>query len=261
MLLLPGHSAGLNTRPNYTKTQGHDTMTNELWPSGPRFIDAKGVFRLGTDSVLLAHFIKPKRVKTRAIDLGCGAGIISVLLAWDNQSISIDGVEIDPRAAQLAVKNAQLSGLSGQIRIIEGDLRNHRELLTAGAYDLCVCNPPYYAQGRGKRSENLSAARGEETCSLFDVCRAAGYLTRWGGSFALVHKPERLSEIFGALSAHGLEPKRMRFVQHMSASPPSLVLIESRRGGNPSLTVEAPLILANSDGTDSDEVKVIYRRD
>ena len=236
-------------------------MTNELWPSGPRFMDADGVFRLGTDSVLLAHFIKPQRVKTRAIDLGCGAGIISVLLAWDNPSISIDGVEIDPRAAQLAVKNAQLSGLSDQIRIVEGDLRRHRELFSAGAYDLCVCNPPYYAQGRGKRSENLGAARGEESCSLSDVCRAAGHLTRWGGSFALVHKPERLAEIFGALSENRLEPKRVRFVQHMPESPPNLVLIESRRGGNPSLMVEAPLILANGDGTDSDEVKAIYRRD
>ena len=235
-------------------------MTNELWPSGPRFMDADGVFRLGTDSVLLAHFIKPKRGQTRAVDLGCGAGIISVLLVWDNPSISIDGIDIDPRAAEIAVKNAELGGLADQIRIIEGDLRRHRELFESGAYDLCVCNPPYYAEGRGKRSENLSSARGEETCSLFDVCQAAGYLTRWGGSFALVHKPERLAEIFGALSAHGLEPKRMRFVQHMSASPPSLVLIESRRGGNPSLTVEAPLILANSDGTDSAEVKAIYRR-
>lgn len=234
-------------------------MIDELWPGGPRFAQPAGVFRLGTDSVLLAHFAKTVRAD-RVVDLGCGSGIISVLLAWDNPALLIDGVEIDPCAAVIAAQNAALSGMAERINVIEGDLRNHREFLTAGAYDLAVANPPYFAQGRGKASQGMAPARSEQFCTLSDICQAAGYLTRWGGVFSLVHKPERLREIFTALSETGFEPKRMRFVQHMSASAPSLVLIESRRGGNPSLKVEPPLILANDDGSDSDEVKAIYRR-
>jgi len=235
-------------------------LIDELWPGGPCFAEAAGVFRLGTDSVLLAHFAKTVRAKGQkyAIDLGCGSGIISVLFAWSNPELVIDGVEIDPRAAALAAENAALNKMP--INVIEGDLRRHREFLTAGAYDLAVSNPPYFAQGRGKTSQELALARGEESCTLSDICRAAGYVTRWGGAFALVHKPERLREIFSALSESGFEPKRLRFVQHMNTSPPSLVLIESRRGGNPSLKVEPPLILANNDGGDSDEVKAIYHR-
>lgn len=239
------------------------TMTDFLWPDGPRFKDESGVFRLGTDSVILAYFAKNTQTKKkRAADLGCGSGIISIILAWDNPELVVDSIEIQPRAVRLAIENTQLNGLSGRVNIIEGDLRRYTGLFQAGAYDLTISNPPYYTKGSGKVSDAVdsAAARIEEFCSLDDVCKAAGYLTRWGGAFLIVHKPERLAEIFRSLTGAGLEPKRLRFVHHKNSSPPSLVLIESRRGGNPSLKVEAPLILANDDGSDSEESSIIYRR-
>ena len=240
-------------------------MINELWPGRPRFRDAAGVFRLGTDSVLLAHFAKSAGIKKkkRAADLGCGSGIISVLLAWDEPGLAIDGIDINPGAVRLALENVNLCGLDGRINVFGGDLRQYCDLFQAGAYDLTVSNPPYYTQGSGKRPDDadMAAARGEECCTLADVCGAAGYITRWGGSFVLVHKPERLAEVFRSLSGAGFEPKRLRFVQHKATTPPSLVLVESRRGGNPSLKVEAPLILANGDGSDTREVRAIYHRE
>ena len=239
-------------------------MINELWSGGPRFIDTGGVFRLGTDSVLLADFAGSSlvRKKKRAADLGCGSGIISILLVWNDPGLSVDGVEIDPGAVRLALENAKVNGFDRRFTIMEKDLRRHREYLQAGAYDISVSNPPYYGPESGKLPSNPDRvnARVEELCTLDDVCGAAGYITRWGGSFMLVHKPQRLADIFRSLDRAGFEPKRIRFVQHKQNTPPSLVLIESRRGGKPMLGVEAPLIMANEDGSDSDEVKRIYRR-
>ena len=71
---------------------------------------------------------------------------------------------------------------------------------------------------------------------------------------------KRLSEIFCAMSANGLEPKRLRFVQNKLDALPSLVLIESRRGGKPGLSMEKPLILHDEAGGDSPEAKAIYHR-
>jgi tRNA1Val (adenine37-N6)-methyltransferase len=234
---------------------------DELWAGGPVFIRDSEAFRLGTDSVLLSSFASGRHSK-RACDLGCGAGIISVLLAWNDPSLSVDGVELRQDWAELARENVKLSRLDGRINIISGDLRRHRDFLEAGAYDLVVSNPPYYAEGRGKSSDNDGRAlsREEQTCTIGDVCAAASYLTRWGGRFALVHKPERLAEIICALREHGLEPKRLRLVQHKAESAPSLFLLESRRGGNPSLTIEPPLILTDAHGNDTEEVKRIYHR-
>ena len=246
-------------------TEIKQRLQKQLWPGGPLFKEDGSVFRIGMDSVLLADFAGKTRIrnKNHAADLGCGSGIISVLLAWDAPGLHIDAIEIQPRAALLASENAVSCGLSERITIIEGDLRRHREFLKNGAYDLVVSNPPYHPHGSGKRAANaeLAAARDDENCTLSDICRAASYLTRWGGAFLLAGRPERLSEVFLALSASGLEPKRLRFVQHKQSSPPNLVLIESRRGGNPSLKIEAPLILKNDDDSDTEEAKTIYRRD
>ena len=75
----------------------------------------------------------------------------------------------------------------------------------------------------------------------------------------LVHRPERLSEIFCTMTACSLEPKRLRMVQYKAQSAPSLVLIEARRGGKPGLSVLPPLILTEN-GEDTGEVKKIYHR-
>ena len=237
-------------------------ITDELWPSGPKFIRHDDAFRLGTDSVLLADFASAGTAK-RACDLGCGAGVIAVLMAWRAPALSVDGVELLPDWADTARENARINRLDDSVRIMTGDLRNHRDILEAGCYDLVVANPPYYPAGSGKlpQNDNRVTARSEQTCTINDVCTAARYLTRWGGRFALVHKPERLVEIIRALSENGLEPKRMRFVHYRAGDAPNLVLIESRRGGNPSVVIDPPLILTDGNGHDTNEIKQIYHRE
>ena len=72
-------------------------------------------------------------------------------------------------------------------------------------------------------------------------------MLRWGGRFALVHRPERLSDLFCTLRAHGLEPKRLRFVASAAEKAPSLALVEARRGGNAGLSVEPMLFTGSAD--------------
>ena len=72
---------------------------------------------------------------------------------------------------------------------------------------------------------------------------------------------ERLAALMAAAAAHGLEPKRMRMVQHTAQSAPSLLLLECRRGGKPGLSVEPPLLLHLPDGGESPDVRRAYFRD
>ena len=102
--------------------------------------------------------------------------------------------------------------------------------------------------------------RSSRACAMQDICTAMAYLTRWGGSAALVHRPERLSELLCTLTAAGLEPKRLRTVAYKADAAPNLVLVEARRGGKPGLTVSPPLALCTPDGADSDEIRRIYHR-
>ncbi len=236
------------------------TGFDELWPGGPRFKQVEGSFRLSTDSVLLAYFAGSIRGK-KIIDLGCGAGVIDLLMKAARPEASVDGIEIQPQSHALCRENMEINGYDSS-GIVLGDLREHRRLLTAGAYDLVLSNPPYFPEKSGYTAPDSgrAAARDERFCTLEDICRAAKYLCRWGGSFALVHRPERLAEICCAMSTNGLEPKRLRMVQYKEGAAPNLLLIEGRRGGKPGLVIEPPLILSDGLGGDSEEVKKIYHR-
>ena len=233
-------------------------MYDTLWPGGPRFLQSPDGFKLSTDSVLLAHFAAPLRADT-VFDLGCGAGVLTVLVQRSHPRARVEGIELNEDAAALCRRNLAENGLPDG-GILTGDLRLHRALLRAGGYDLVVSNPPYFAADSGYTAPDpaRAAARDERTCSLDDICAAAAYLCRWGGAFALVHRPERLADVFCTLRAHGLEPKRLRLVQHRFDRAPNLALIEARRGGKPGLTVCAPLLLTDPDGGDSAEIREIY---
>lgn len=232
----------------------------ELWPGGPRYRQSEH-FKLSTDSVLLADFAQVRGAK-RGIDLGCGSGILSLLLAEKSAGLSMTGLELLPEAAAAARENAARNGPGGRIEVIEGDIRQHRALFRAGSFDLAVSNPPYFPAERGAVAPRAdrAAARAEASCSLSELCDAAAFLLRTGGSFFLVHRPERLSELCACLSAHGLEPKRLRLVCHRADSAPSLILLEARRGGKPGLQIEPMLVLTAADGTESEEVRRIYHR-
>ena len=235
-------------------------MFDELWPSGPRFLQTEGSFKLSTDSVLLADFANTGKMR-RCLDLGSGAGVLCVLLAAKAAEMEILGLELQSDFADLSRRNLAENGLEHRVRIETADLRRHRELFAAEGFDLVVSNPPYFAENTGYSApgEARAAAREDKTCTLTDLCEAARWALRWGGRFALVHRPERLSEIFCAMTAAEIAPKRLREVAFSAGKAPSLVLIEGVRGGGKGLQFLPPLVLTEN-GKDSAEAERIYRR-
>ena len=58
----------------------------------------------------------------------------------------------------------------------------------------------------------------------------------------MVHRADRLAEIFTALSNRGIEPKRMQLVSGKANDKPYLVLVEGTKGGKHGLEVLPTLI-------------------
>ena len=68
--------------------------------------------------------------------------------------------------------------------------------------------------------------------------QSAGWALKYGGDFFLVHKPERLAELFVCGAQNKLEPKRILLLRHRSDGPVSLVLLQLRKGAKPGLLWE-----------------------
>ncbi len=231
-------------------------MMESLW-NGVRM--AEGGFRLGTDSVLLAHFAQfPPR--SRVADLGAGCGTLGLLLCASDPQICVTGVELDEKAHLAALQNIRENALEDRLTSLLGDVREIRTLLPAGSFDCVIANPPYFPASSGKVSTRSAMARSEDTLPLASLCAAAAWLLPCGGRFALVHRPERLCDIFCAMRESGIEPKRVRFVRHRLDAPVCLVLVEGRRGGAPGLRFEADLIEFTQGGAETADYRAAYHR-
>ena len=215
---------------------------------------APGTFPLSTDSILLSDFVRlPKQAKVA--DLGSGCGTLGLLLCAKDTGCSVTGIELSEAAHEAALENIQRNNLQNRLFSICGDLRSIPAHFSSGSFDCCVSNPPYFTGGPASKA--TPQARRDDNCSIRELFTAAAWVTRYGGDFYLVHKPERLAEICACAVSSGLEPKRLRLVRHSPNSDVSLILLQCRKGGKPGLIWEE-LYLHNADGTPTESYKKIY---
>ncbi len=202
---------------------------------------------LGTDSYLLAAWVRPAG-RGRAVELGAGTGIVSLLCAARGRFAHIDAMEIQEDFADMARRNAAMNGLAEQVAVHTCDVRKVRADTLGYEADAVFANPPYWKQTAGKTnlSDRQAIARHEVHGTIADFCAAAGRLLKHGGQFYCVFCAERLSELMAALRENRLEPKRMLFVHADEESEPSSVLICAKKGGAVGLRVLPPLMLYES---------------
>lgn len=226
-----------------------------------KIIQNPASFCFSMDAVLLAHFATVKK-DDRVVDLGTGSGVIPLLLTTRQKELQVTGLEIQKEAAERAVRSVRLNGLQEKIAIIPGDLKQAKELLPVGQFDLVTCNPPYISPGHGLLNEldSISIARHEIKCTLEDVIRAGSQLLAFKGRMAVVHKPHRLVDIMCLMRKYNLEPKRLRLVYPRPGRKPNMVLVEGLLGGRVELEVLDPLFIYGADGEYTPELLGIYYR-
>lgn len=232
---------------------------DDLQRNGYQIIQNPSKFCFGMDAVLLSGFAKVKEGE-KVLDIGTGTGIIPILLAAKTPGQHFTGLEIQPESADMARRSVALNHLEEKISIVEGDVREADQLFSAASFDVITSNPPYMTGSHGLVNPDMpkAIARHEICCTLEDLVSQTEKLLRPGGRFFMVHRPFRLAEIMTVLTAHHLEPKRMRLVYPFVDKEPNMVLLECIRGGKPRITVEKPLIVYKEPGVYQDEIYTIY---
>ena len=207
----------------------------EQLPNGYTLELCAGAFPLSTDSIALAGFVRLPANAT-VLDLGAGCATLGLLLCANDKSCNVTGIELDENAHNAALENIRRNGLSARLSSICGDIAKIPTIFPPGSFRCCISNPPYFTSGPASKTHQT--ARREDTCSLDTLLASAAWTLQYGGDFYLVHRPERLAEIFAKASALHLEPKRLCLLRHRQDGPVSLVLIQCRKGGKPGLQWE-----------------------
>ncbi|MBO4356191.1 MAG: methyltransferase [Clostridia bacterium] len=229
-------------------------------------IQKSGGLTFGTDAFLLYAYIPLEKKYKKAADLGAGTGVISFLaLKKDKVGFCYD-IEIQEDYCDLINRNAVENRLEDRLLVINKDVRDVSASDTSGVCDCVFSNPPYMRSGSGfhNASGEKNIARREIHGDITDFCRAAAKLLKFGGSFFVVYRPDRLSELFFAMTSNGIEPKRLTLVYPDKFSPPSLALCEGISGGSRGLFVSRGLFIYDDkkspDKTETDDIKNVYSR-
>ena len=233
---------------------------DEIGFGGYTLVQDTDSFCYGVDAVLLADFAQVQPDDT-VLDLGCGNGIVPLILMAKGAPRRICGLELQPDAAQLATENVRRNGLAETIDIQCGDVKDAGAFYPAGSFSLVTCNPPYFPKGKGipNAPGGKLAARQETTADLEAFISAAAHVLEVGGRFVLVHRPWRLCDILTLCRKYGLEPKRMRMVVPRAGESPNIVLLSCVKGGGVELTVLPELPVRLGDGF-TPEINEIYGR-
>lgn len=98
-----------------------------------------------TDACLLGAWVadklQSKKILTENIlDIGCGTGLLSLMLAQKTEAI-IDAVEINEIAYLQAKENVELSKWKEQINLFNENIIEYK---AQKKYELIICNPPFF---------------------------------------------------------------------------------------------------------------------
>lgn len=232
-----------------------------------KIIQNKEYFCFGTDSVLLANFVKSENSNNVILDLCSGSGVIPIILSAKKKYKKIFGVELQSEMYDLFDRNIKINNLEDSIISINENVKNIKDIrkkitsiMEKDKIDIITCNPPYKEIGTGLTTNHdvKTIAKCEVMCNLEDIFITSSKLLGKGGKLYLVHKPERLSDLIYFGRKYSLEAKEIRFVYPKIDKKPSIVLISYRKDGGNETKVLEPLIEYNDDMSYTDEIYRIY---
>ena len=234
---------------------------DDLQCNGLYLIQDPDKFCFGIDAVLLSNFVKVKK-NGHVVDLCTGSGIVPILLSAKTGAKKITGIEIQSDIADMARRSVSYNKLDEKIDIVNDDISNALKYINNCSVDSVCVNPPYMKDTTAIKNPDLpmAIARHELLTDLETVINIASKLLKESGKFFMIHRPNRLSEIFASMRKNRIEPKRLRFIHPYIESKANLVLIEGAKGSGVWMDVEPPLVVYKDKNVYTDEVLKIYGR-
>ena len=244
------------------KTKNNEVVNDLLGYEGLKIIQRPDMFNFSLDSTILAYYVSINKTTKKIIDLGCGNGYIPIFLSLRTKAL-IHGVEIQEESFDLAKRSVEINKLQDQINIYLGDMKQIHKQLGVAQYDVVTSNPPYFIykeESLINANDYLTIARHEVKVTLDEVVHSANILLKDGGTFAMVHRVERLMDILEAFRKHSIEPKRLLFVYPKTTSEEALVVFiegkkSNKKGG---FKILPPLYVYNEENKYTDEILKIF---
>ena len=210
-------------------------------------------YAYNSDSIFLYDFISQFQPKGKLLDVGCGVGIISLLLTRDFP-IETDIIDKQEIMLKYAKHNFFLNNL--EVTDYLGDFQEFQENLK---YDFIVSNPPFYDSNViQSKNKHLNIARYAHHLPIEQFIQKVKKLLKPRGYFIFCYDAKQIDKLLYTLKKEKINPEQIRFVHSKIDRESKLVMIASRLNSKSLTKILPPLIVFNEKSVYNREAKKAF---
>ncbi len=206
-----------------------------------------------SDSIFLFKFISKYKPVGRLLDVGCGVGILSLLLGRDFD-MSVCAVEKQQIMCEYAKRNFELNKIDAKVVC-----KDFLEYEFDNRYDWIVSNPPFYAPTVLQSEDSIkNIARYSHHLPLELFIAKCRKVIKPKGYFALCYDAKQVDRVLATLRDRDFAPEFIRFIHPKSNREAKIVLILARAGSKAVCKVLPPWIIFGDNGEYLKEAKEAF---
>ena len=201
-------------------------------------------YAYNSDSIFLYDFISGFQPKGLLLDVGCGVGIVSLLLSRD---FNISTTVIDKQKSMLmyAKHNYEINNLE-----VDAYLGDFIEFSEEKKFDFVVSNPPFYDSAViQSENEHLNIARYAHHLPILEFIAKVKRVLRPRGRFIFCYDAKQVDRLLYALKENKINPEVLRFVHSKIDRESKLVMVSARMNSKSLTKIMPPLIVFDEKST------------
>lgn len=157
----------------------------------------------------------------RALDIGAGTGLLSLMMAQQNKNLHIDALELDEAAYGQANENCQASPWADRIRVRHTALQ---DFVPEEAYDFIVCNPPFFHNQLQAARQQRNQARHSVTLTKEELATATAQLLTPQGQCCIMYPAQEWEAWQEAAQQQGLYAQHLLYVKPTADKTPNRII-------------------------------------
>ncbi|MFV0480354.1 MAG: tRNA1(Val) (adenine(37)-N6)-methyltransferase [Campylobacteraceae bacterium] len=196
-------------------------------------------YRYNSDSMFLYDFITSFHPKGEVLDVGCGCGILGLLIKRDFPSINLTSIDIQEEHILLAQKNAEINELHVKTILADFTKANFDK-----QFDLIISNPPFYLQNtKQSEDERLKISRYENYLPFSKLFSQSYKLLNSGGSLIFCYDVNQIDKLMYELHNFKLKVSDICFVHPRADKESNIALIRAKKNSKSSTKIHSPLFV------------------
>lgn len=191
--------------------------------------------------------------KGQVLDIGCGSGILSLIIAKSVENCTVTGIDIQKDLLDLARENAEMNDVAKTTDFQAVDITKPiPQELKNKQFDYVVTNPPFYEEGFSGACRKDREVAFHSDKELFQTWLTfAVKRVRPKGSLIMIYKADKLADILGILNGR-LGNIKVFPLYSGKDKQAGRVIISGVKNSSARLQLFQGLIVHNSDGSFTD---------